>query len=335
MGHFDNLAKKTYSKCGDTMEQDVTKLLLDYVDFVGYTSVKEYIDKRQSFHKNDSFDNYEDIRGYKTIAVVGLAYPKKEVPFKGKGYGLLSRYSYGTDYHIEFRHRLKTIDLLLNQMDINTYSSVDISPIDERFATSLTHQGFIGKNRAFIHKEFGPYVYLATILMDVDIKDTFYPVDNCGSCTQCIDACPTGALDHGFDRQKCLSHISQEKKALSVSEISYFKTMVYGCDICYKVCPKSRGIDTHLHEAFEPVGIENVNLVSLLNMSNKEYKKIYGNNASSWRGPTIIRRNALALLYNQGVRDAIPEIEQSLKKYTAPWYQDTANTILKLFKEND
>ncbi|MEC9485804.1 MAG: QueG-associated DUF1730 domain-containing protein [Candidatus Izemoplasma sp.] len=315
------------------MTNPITDSILNYVDFVGYVSVKEYIEKRQALNKRDQFDDYAALKPYQTIAVVGLAYPKQEVQFKGKGYGLLSRYSYGTDYHSVFREKLKQIDTLLDSSGVRSYSSVDISPIDERFAAALTHQGFRGKNQAFIHKDFGPYVYLATILIDVDIDDPYHVVDNCGSCTACIDACPTGALDEGFNQSLCLSHISQEKRSLTRAEIPHFKTMVYGCDICYKVCPKSKGIDIHRHPEFEPTGIENVNLIELLSVSNKTYLKDYGNNASSWRGATVIRRNALALLYNQNVKKAIPFIKESMTKYHSAWYQETAKTILQLFKE--
>lgn len=317
------------------MNQTVKQIILNNVDFVGFVPVKTYIERRSSLQINDGFDQYDKIMPFQTIAVLGLAYPKQEVTYKGKGYGLLSRYSYGTDYHIVFRKKIRTIDTALQKHNINTFGSVDVSPVDERFAAALTSQGYIGKNQAFIQKDYGPYVYLATILLDIDVQDERYLIDDCGDCRQCIDACPSGALDYGFEREKCLSYVTQKKEVLTDTEIPLLKTMVYGCDICYKVCPKSTGIDAHLHPEFEPSGIENVDLINLLQRSNKVYYQDYDSNASSWRGPTVIRRNALALLYNHNMTEAIPDIEASIKIYQAPWYQDTAKKILRLFKEKN
>jgi epoxyqueuosine reductase len=315
------------------MITQVKALLEDTFDFVGTVSMASYLEalKNQSFY--DAYRLDESLRDYQTIAVVGLAYPDQTVPYKGKGYGILSRYSYGTDYHIVMNDRFKSLHHAFNTMNVKSQSFVDVSPINERLAASLTHQGYIGKNQAFIHKDFGPYVYLGTVLLDVDMADDVFPIDDCLDCRKCIDACPTDALNDGFDQTKCLSHITQAKQALSSEEISHIQKMVYGCDVCYQVCPKRLDVKRVCHPEFEPSGIENVDLIKLLQMSNKEYQAIYKNNASSWRGATIIRRNALAILYHQNHQASIPVIKESLKRYPVDWYQKTAQTILKKFKE--
>jgi epoxyqueuosine reductase len=311
----------------------VKALLEDTFDFVGYVSMPVYLEalKNQSFCDEYTLD--ESLTHYHTIAVVGLAYPDEPVPLKGKGYGLLSRYSYGTDYHIVMRKRFESLIQPFRTLNIQSQSFVDVSPINERLAASLTHQGYIGKNQAFIHKDFGPYVYLGAVLLDVDIKDDVFLIDDCLDCHKCIDACPTGALNDGFDQSRCLSHITQTKEPLSLDDISHIRKMVYGCDVCYQVCPKRHNVQRVYHPEFEPSGIENVDLIKLLQMSNKEYQAMFKNNASSWRGATVIRRNALAILYNQNHHDSIPIIKESLKRYQVDWYQKTAQKILSKFKE--
>lgn len=304
---------------------DTVKKHFDVVGNVSIQTYKTYIETTFGIEIDPSF-----FHGYQTILTVGLAYPSKTVRFQGKGFGLLSRYSYGTDYHIVMRKHLLDAENELKQFGIMTQGNVDISPIHERVAAMLSGIGYIGKNDFLIHPIFGSYIYLGTILITEKIEEDDVQYDSCFDCTKCIDACPSNALTNGFDESKCISGISQEKKPFDDLEISYFKTMIYGCDICQKVCPKNKGIDYHLHSEFEPSGIEQLSLIDVLQMSNKEYYSIYKDNASSWRGPLIIKRNALCLMYNQKQYQYIDQIKESIVKYSnVSWYNETAKKIIK------
>jgi epoxyqueuosine reductase len=109
--------------------------------------------------------------------------------------------------------------------------------------------------------------------------------------------------------------------------------MVYGCDICQKVCPKNTGVNFKDHPEFEPSGIENINLIDVLEMSNKEYMDMYGRNASSWKGPLVIKRNALCVLGNQGLKNTIPIIKKSMDKYSnVLWYNKTALKVINILE---
>lgn len=312
---------------------EIQNILANEVDVYGFVSIEEYLKKSALANKEVRFLRTPDINEFQTIITLGLSYPSIETPYKGTGYGLLSRYSYQLDYHIVFRSILDRIEKQLNNIGIRTFSSVDISDIDERFASYLAKIGFLGKNQFLINKRYGSYLYLATILIDLKIDTIPTVLDDCGTCRKCINACPTNALDNGFDESRCLSSITQSKREFSLEEISHLTTMIYGCDICQKVCPKNKGIDFHLHKEFEPSGIENINLIKLLEMSNREYLDVYGNNASSWRGSLVIKRNALCLIANQLLVEAIPQINQSMIKYhDVLWYNKTAQKVLNILE---
>lgn len=311
----------------------IKSVLEKHFHVYNFVSTETYKHERTKLHKNDAFTDYSFLEDYKTIIVVAIPYPSKTVPWEKKGYGILSRSSYGIDYHKVVHKLLEETVNDLKGLGIRAKASVDVSGIDERFAGYVSSLGWLGKNQYLIIDGYGTYTFLATILIDKELPTILKVHSGCGDCTKCIDACPTGALDNGFDRSKCISHLSQEKMAFNEEQISYFKNMIYGCDICQLACPKNTGIDIHFYEEFEPTGIENIHIKDLLNWSNKEYMSIYRNNASSWKGATIIKRNALALIANQKNTDLIPDIKESMVKLSSnSWYNKTAQLVLKLLE---
>lgn len=315
------------------MQNKIKNVLSKYVDDYSFVSVDEYVSTRKSLQKNDMYNQYGFLKGYQTIITVCLAYPSKELSYK-KGYGLLSRYSYGIDYHIVMREKLNKIEQDFEKMGIHSFSSVDTGKIDERWASYVSGLGMYGKNQFIIHKTYGSYIYLATIVIDQKLEKSFKVLDTCGDCTLCIDSCPTNALDGRFHINRCISETTQSKRELTNEEIEQIRTLIYGCDICQKVCPKNKGIDYHIHPEFEPTGIEHVPLKKVLSMTNKEYIGIYKYNASSWKGPLIIKRNALCLLLNKKDTSSIPLIQQSSMKYhDVLWYNSVAKRVIEKLKE--
>jgi epoxyqueuosine reductase len=315
------------------MKEKIEAIVKKYVDVYGFVSVNEYVEKRRALRRYDQFHDVQFDSSFQTIITLGLAYPSETVRYIGKPYGLLSRYSYGVDYHLVFQKKLDLIVEELKAINIQAKAEVDSMKIDERFAASLSKIGFIGKNQFLIHPTFGSYLYLATILIDQTIEDTYQVVDDCGDCRICVDLCPTNALDQNFHMERCISYTTQAKIPLTKEMRDPIKKMVYGCDVCQVVCPKNKGIDYHLHQAFEPDGLEQIDLLELLKMSNKEYLKIYQNNASSWRGLLLMKRNAIVVLANQFVKEAIPIIEEQIKKYQdVSWFVETAEASLEQLK---
>lgn len=311
------------------MKNKIERILEKHIDAYSFVSTKEYILTRQSLQKNDPFDEYSKLDGYKTIITLGLSYSSEHLSYE-EGFGRLSRYSYGTDYHMIMRNRLKMIEDKLKSLGIQTLSSVDTGFIDERWAGYVSGLGMLGKNQYLIHKKFGGHLYLATILIDFSIDKEFTVLDSCGDCDLCVKACPTNALDGGFIQDRCISETTQSKKELTDTEMGHINTLVYGCDICQRVCPKNEGINFTHNQEFTPTGIEQVPLKKILQMTNKEYQNIYGSNASSWKGPLIIKRNALCLLMNKGDTSSIPIIQESIDKYSnVLWYNSVAKRVLE------
>lgn len=313
------------------MKNEIENILKKHFDVFGYVSVNEYVERRDL--KAGMKLDHSFLDGYNTIITLGLSHPSKEVKYMGKGYGLLSRFAYGLDYHQVVRQKLKSATEKLEILGIKSYGSVDVSKLNEKDAAMYSEIGFIGKNQLLINKQYGSYIYLATLLINKDIEKQVSVLDDCGECNICINACPSNALNDGFNRDLCISHISQEKIAFDINQISHFKKTIYGCDICQKVCPKNKGIDFHKNDPFEPLGIENINIKELLTMTNKQYKLKYGNNTSSWVGPLVIKRNAICILRNQGLKEYLPIIKELSEKHKdVLWYNKTANIIIDEFE---
>jgi len=311
----------------------IESVLNNHVDDYKSVSVEDYIAMRKKHfaHKKEDFTA---LKPYQSIVVLALSFPLEQAKYKGKGYGYISRYAHGMDYHLVFREKLRNIEEALAKENIQAKGNVDINSIDERFAAFLAGMGFIGHNQFLIHPTYGTHLYLATLLVDKTVTTTDYLLDDCGECTRCIDACPGNALaPHSFDIEKCLSHITQEKKPLSTAEIKKFKSNIFGCDICQNVCPKNKGITPIKRSVFESDENAQIHLRTLLESSNKELMKRYENYAFAWRGMSVLKRNALALMLNQkddSLEYYALKLSESLPN--TPWLQTTINTIMKEVK---
>jgi len=182
----------------------------------------------------------------------------------------ISRYAYGEDYHKVVRRKLKElVTELKNEIgDFNARVFVDSAPVMERDWAKRSGQGWIGKNTLLIHPKKGSYFFLAEIILDVELEYDHPMRDHCGTCTKCIDACPTEAISpEGYilDGSKCISYLTIELKNQIPNE---FKGMmdnwIYGCDICQEVCPWNRFSTPHQEPAFDMKG-------ELQQMTNRDW----------------------------------------------------------------
>jgi epoxyqueuosine reductase len=215
------------------------------------------------------------------------------------GQGRLPRYTWA-DHYAELRERLDALGLRLG----GQYRVlVDANQHVDREAAARAGVGFYGKNTMTITRWHGSWVVLGTLVTDVEIEPS-PPLDaGCGSCTLCIDACPTGALDEPgtLDATRCLSYWSQAPSPIPEDYRAELSDTVYGCDICQDVCPWNRGVERRrahepLPEDAEPV----VSLVDWLEADGEELRRRYDRLYVPRNDPRWLRRNALVALGNSG-----------------------------------
>lgn len=199
-----------------------------------------------------------------TQTIVSLAYnyfPQKSQKIESPK---IAKYAYGEDYHRVVKDRcfelLQYIQTLFPGVQARVF--VDSAPVMERQWAQLAGLGWIGKNSLLLRKGVGSFFFLAEIFLDVSIEAS--PViqsDHCGTCTRCIDACPTQAIvqDQVIDATKCISYLSIEKsEPLEESELEMMHGWLFGCDICQDVCPWNRFSEPHTEPRF--AASESINL---------------------------------------------------------------------------
>jgi epoxyqueuosine reductase len=169
----------------------------------------------------------------------------------------ISRYAYGEDYHKVVRRKLKALvnDMKATIGDFHARVFVDSAPVLERDWARRSGLGWMGKNTMLIHPKKGSYFFLAEIILDVELEYDHPIRDHCGTCTKCIDACPTEAISpegYVLDGSKCISYLTIEIKEKIPAEFQdKMEGWIFGCDICQEVCPWNRFSTPHTEPAFE------------------------------------------------------------------------------------
>ena len=186
----------------------------------------------------------------------------------------ISKYAFGKDYHEVIRAQMKTFLLLLqdNIGEINGRGFVDSAPVLERSWAQRSGIGWIGKIGNLITKNGGSFFFIATMITDLELEyDDPFAKDFCGSCTKCIDACPTDAILPGrvVNGSRCISHYTIELKEMLIpaNMKGKFDNWAFGCDICQDVCPWNRFSKPHNETEFAP-------LAEILNFTTKEWEQM-------------------------------------------------------------
>ncbi|QNG59940.1 tRNA epoxyqueuosine(34) reductase QueG [Bacillus sp. PAMC26568] len=271
--------------------------------------------------------------GSKSIISIALAYPSKlkDAPRSTKEdrRGIFCRASWGQDYHHILRDRLNKLEAFIQQKvpGAEFRSMVDTGELSDRAVAERAGIGWSGKNCAIITPEFGSYVYLGEIITNLPFSPDTPMEDRCGSCTICVDACPTGALVQGgqLDSNKCIAFLTQTKGFLKDQYRKKLGNRLYGCDTCQTVCPENKGKDFHLHAEMEPdPEIAKPKLKPLLTMSNREFKEKFGHVSGSWRGKKPIQRNAIIALAHFKDESALPDLIHLMNHDPRPVIRGTA-----------
>lgn len=180
-------------------------------------------------------------------------YPEKQ---QAKGAPKISKYAFGTDYHFVIKDKLKQLFQILQEetVEINGRVFVDSAPVMDKAWAARSGLGWIGKNTNLITQKVGSFFFIAEIILDLELEYDTTTTDHCGSCTACIDACPTQALTpYQIDASKCISYLTIELKDQIPDEFQgKMDGWAFGCDVCQDVCPWNRFSKPHREPLFEP-----------------------------------------------------------------------------------
>lgn len=169
----------------------------------------------------------------------------------------ISKYAYGTDYHFVLKDKLKSLLQFITEEigEVNGRAFVDSAPVLDKVWAQKAGLGWQGKHSNLINKETGSFFFLGELIIDLDLKeDSAFTADHCGTCTRCIDACPTEAIVAPYlvDGSKCISYLTIELKDQIPKEFNEkMNNWMFGCDICQDVCPWNRFAIPHQEPAFE------------------------------------------------------------------------------------
>jgi epoxyqueuosine reductase len=221
---------------------------------------------KQGFHGEMSYmENYFDKRldprklvdGAKSIISLGLNY-YSDLKQEDTAAPKISKYAYGTDYHTVIKDKLKQLlDIIRTKIgDVNGRAFVDSAPVLDKAWAKKSGLGWVGKNSNLINKNAGSFFFLAELIVDIELEYDIAPTkDHCGTCTRCIDACPTDAIVGPYivDGSRCISYLTIELKDEIPSEFKgKMDNWMFGCDVCQDVCPWNRFSVLHNEPAFQP-----------------------------------------------------------------------------------
>ncbi len=226
----------------------------------------------------------------------------------------IARYAWGDDYHVVIGQRLQQLVERLRGVAGDAFEArayVDTGPVQERVYAQYAGLGWIGKNTCLINPELGSWIFLSEIICNLPLEPDAPVLDHCGTCTLCLDACPTGALvDAGvLDSTRCLSYLTIELKgAIPDGHRDAIGEHAYGCDICQDVCPWNLTPATAAtsDREWQPRGgLDNPRLLELWNRSDDELRALLKGSPMKRAGVTRLRRNLAVAIGNSGAGHAV------------------------------
>jgi epoxyqueuosine reductase len=276
--------------------------------------------------------------GARSVVVVGMAYNTGELeaaeraeersasPDQGTGssshhpQGRIARYALGDDYHDVMRERLNALLAWVRERmgpEVRGRAYVDTGPLLERDLARRAGLGWFGKNTNLLNVRTGSYFFLGALLLDLPLApDPPFGGDHCGTCTRCLNACPTGAFlgPYVLDARRCISYLTIELKGPIPRELRpLVGDWIYGCDICQEVCPWNRKAPFTEEPAFRArAGLTLPELIPLLGMTQEEFSVRFKGSPIKRAKRRGLLRNVAVALGNAGDRTAVPALAAAL-----------------------
>lgn len=250
--------------------------------------MENYFDKR--------VDPRKLMPGAKSIISLSINYfnPAKQLDSEAPK---ISQYAYGQDYHLVIKEKLKNLltKIQLEIGDVEGRAFVDSAPVMDKAWAERAGLGWRGKNTNLINKKSGSFFFLAELMVDIELAYDQPGMDHCGTCTKCIDACPTEALQgpYQIDASKCISYLTIElKKEIPQSFEGKMDNWMFGCDICQDVCPWNSFSLAHTLEEFKPLeGLMEMKKSDWMELSEAAFSKVFNSSAIKRTKHSGLKRN--------------------------------------------
>jgi epoxyqueuosine reductase len=278
----------------------------------------------------DYMTRHSDARGHpqsimpdvRSVVMVGINYKNQGSGVGGQGSGgsgRISSYAGGLDYHDVLRDKLKVLLSWIQEQVPGTRGRavIDTAPLLERDFARRAGLGWFGKNTMLLHKKLGSYFFLGALLLDLALPaDEPFSTSHCGTCTRCLDACPTDAFvgPYQLDARRCISYLTIELRGSVPEELrGPMGDWIFGCDVCQDVCPWNRKAPLGDEASLLPgVTGSQVDLLELMGLNEEEFRERY-RHTPIWRARRAgLLRNAAIALGNVGDCRAIPALERAL-----------------------
>jgi epoxyqueuosine reductase len=232
--------------------------------------------------------------------------------------GKVARYALGADYHEVLRQRLKRLLSWVQEQNPDCWGRavVDTAPLLERDFARRAGLGWFGKNTMLINKKLGSYFFLGALLLDIELNpDAVHEAAHCGTCTACLDACPTEAFvgPGVLDARRCLSYLNIELRGPVPKELRpHVHEWAFGCDICQEVCPWNRKAPLGTEPAFAPrEDFLALDLIEVLGLTEEAFRERFRGTALMRAKRTGLLRTAALILGNRGDSRALPALERA------------------------
>ena len=262
--------------------------------------------------KMSYLENYFDKRLDPTLLVPGAKsvislvynyYPKKDLAINDQF--KIAKYAYGEDYHFVVKEKLKLfLDRIREQVgEVTGRAFVDSAPVLERAWAKKSGVGWIGKNSLLLNRATGSFFFLAELIVDLELEYDGPAKDYCGTCTACMDACPTDAIAEPYvvDGSKCISYFTIELKEEIPNDVKgKFENWIFGCDICQDVCPWNTFSKPHEETHFEPhPDLEKMSQKDWVEITDSVFERLFKTSAVQRTKLEGLKRNIAFLKQNK------------------------------------
>ena len=296
----------------------------------GYAGEMSYLERRKEAYEHPRYV----MSSVRSVLMLTLNYQTETPPEVTGTEARVSRYAWGTtDYHKVIRKKLKQLSRLIREQypDCETRGVVDTAPLLERDFAQLAGLGWIGKNTLLLNKREGSWFFLAGLLLSDELEyDEPQQTSHCGTCTRCLEACPTDAFVEAgtLDARKCISYLTIELRDQPIpAELRPgMQDWMFGCDVCQDVCPWNRKAPISGEPAFQPVEtFTPVDACELLTLDEAAFQERFQSTPMSRARRAGLLRNAAIVLGNRGDESAVPALlgvlndEEPLIRGAAAW----------------